>query len=323
MTGSGTSIETASDDCIDVVAAVLRDDKGNILLTQRRQGTHLEGLWEFPGGKVEASETHAVALHRELSEELGIQTGTIQPLIQVSHQYPEKKVRLHIYDVLTFSGQAHGREGQVLQWCDMNQLQTMPMPAADHPVIQALRLPKFYPITGAADSDRQWLEYMESLSDHSLIQFRAKELDIDHQRQRLEQVLSETSLISAQIMLNGPVAWVQELDLAGVHLTSHKLMSLSRRPVSEQYWVAASCHNLEEIKQAEAIGVDFICLSPVLKTDSHPDATVMRFESFAKRAAATNLPVYGLGGLAVEDLKQVINCGGQGIAGISAFWVGV
>ena len=95
---------------LHVAAAVIRGTDGRILLAQRPAHKHQGGLWEFPGGKVEAGESVLSALARELREELGIQVTHAQPLIQVRHAYPDQRVLLDVYEVTEFTGDAHGAE---------------------------------------------------------------------------------------------------------------------------------------------------------------------------------------------------------------------
>ena len=87
-------------------------------------------------------------------------------------------------------------------------------------------------------------------------------------------------------------------------------------------WVCASCHNPDELIQAEKVGVDFVVLGPVLPTSSHPGAVNLGWSEFEAFVNKTRLPVYGLGGLACSDLMRVQGVGGQGVAGIRAFVTG-
>lgn len=125
---------------VRVAAAVIRDGAGRILLTQRAQGTHLGGLWEFPGGKVERGEKLQQALQRELHEELGIAVLEATPLITVSHRYPEKTVTLHVFDVSRFTGTPRGVEHQPLTWRGPGELGELPLPAADEAIVTAVLL---------------------------------------------------------------------------------------------------------------------------------------------------------------------------------------
>ncbi len=124
---------------VRVAVGVVADAAGAILITRRPDHTHQGGLWEFPGGKVEADETVEAALQRELHEELGIVVQAAEPLLQVQHAYPDKTVLLDVWRVLGYHGQPHGREGQPLAWVLPAALADFPFPAADAPIIARLR----------------------------------------------------------------------------------------------------------------------------------------------------------------------------------------
>ena len=121
---------------IVVVAAVIERD-GAFLLTLRPAGTHLEGHWEFPGGKVHPAETHAEALRRELHEELDIAAEVGERVEQVTHAYPEKTVELHFYRC-EFEGEPKPMMGQVMRWVPRAELAVLPFPDADRRLITTL-----------------------------------------------------------------------------------------------------------------------------------------------------------------------------------------
>ena len=125
---------------IPVVAAVLKDAHGRLLLAQRPVGKHLAGTWEFPGGKVDPGETPAQALERELAEELGIRIESSAPLLSLNHQYADRSVRLMLREVIDWQGEPMGLEGQALQWVTLPQASRLSMPAADRPIIRVLQL---------------------------------------------------------------------------------------------------------------------------------------------------------------------------------------
>ena len=99
---------------IEVVAGVIRDRRGRILLARRTEDRDLAGLWEFPGGKHEPGETPEDALKRELREELGIEIEVGSPLIRVPQSYSTKRLRLDVYNVDAWRGTVRGLEGQAL-----------------------------------------------------------------------------------------------------------------------------------------------------------------------------------------------------------------
>ena len=124
---------------IDVVAGVILDAaRARVLLALRRADQHQGGLWEFPGGKVDAGEALADALRRELDEELGIRVGAVEPRCTLEHAYPDKTVRLHVFDVLGFEGEPVGREGQELRWTALDELGSTAFPDANAPIVAGL-----------------------------------------------------------------------------------------------------------------------------------------------------------------------------------------
>jgi 8-oxo-dGTP diphosphatase len=124
-----------------VSAVALIDADGRVLLAQRPEGKSLAGLWEFPGGKVEAGETPEAALIRELKEELGIDTwqSCLAPLTFASHAYPEFHLLMPLFACRKWQGTASPREGQTLAWVRPAALRDYPMPPADLPLIPILR----------------------------------------------------------------------------------------------------------------------------------------------------------------------------------------
>jgi len=124
-------------DTIVVLAAIIERDAG-FLLTRRLKGTHLEGLWEFPGGKCEPGETHEECLARELREELGV-SATIGPeLLVTEHAYPERTVRLH-FRRCDIEGEPQTLIGQQMQWVTREQLGAIAFPEADRELVDLLR----------------------------------------------------------------------------------------------------------------------------------------------------------------------------------------
>ena len=124
-----------------VSAVALIDPDGRVLLAQRPEGKSMAGLWEFPGGKVEAGETPEDALVRELHEELGIETWSscLAPLTFASHTYDDFHLLMPLFACRKWDGIVQGKEGQKLVWVHAKDLNKYPMPPADVPIIPILR----------------------------------------------------------------------------------------------------------------------------------------------------------------------------------------
>jgi len=124
-----------------VAAIALVDPDGRVLIAQRPAGKHLEGLWEFPGGKLRQGETPEAALIRELKEELGIDVAEscLAPLSFASHAYEEFHLLMPLYVCRIWQGAVSAREGQQLKWVRSSKLGDWPMPPADAPLVAALR----------------------------------------------------------------------------------------------------------------------------------------------------------------------------------------
>lgn len=124
-----------------VVACALVDSDGRVLVAARPSGKSMAGLWEFPGGKVEAGETPEAALIRELKEELSIDVtaACLAPLSFASHAYDEFHLLMPLYVCRKWDGQITPREEQETQWLRPRHLFDLPMPPADKPLIAALR----------------------------------------------------------------------------------------------------------------------------------------------------------------------------------------
>jgi len=123
---------------LEVAAGLIRDAAGRILVTRRRRGSHLEGLWEFPGGKLEAGETPAACLARELTEELSA-TFTVGELVEtVRWEYPDRTVVIHFFDCRQAGGEIAPTQEQAMQWVEPARLLDYDFPPADRELIARL-----------------------------------------------------------------------------------------------------------------------------------------------------------------------------------------
>lgn len=309
---------------LHVAVGVIENKSGEILIAKRSDSAHQGGLWEFPGGKVDAGETLQSALSRELKEELAIDVLQSQPLIQIRHDYPDKSVLLDVHRVTAFSGEAKGNEGQPILWVNPDALPYYDFPAANQPIINAIRLPKYFAITGAYSSIPDFENKFSNLIDYGvkLIQLRIKDFS-SQQHQECLHIARQLSTKCVQLQINTSVKEFMKLDAQtgmGLHLNAEELMGHSIRPIDKNLLLGTSCHSIAELKQAEKIQADYVFLSPVNYTKSHADAEVLGWSRFREMIEKINIPVYALGGMSESDLTSAIQSGAQGIASISAWW---
>jgi len=122
-----------------VAAGILRDASGRVLITERVGGGPFQGMWEFPGGKIDTDENAAQALARELEEELGIEVTDTEHFMHVEHDYPDRSVSIDFFVIGAWKNEPAGLEGQALRWVDAALLADQNLLPADVPVIEALQ----------------------------------------------------------------------------------------------------------------------------------------------------------------------------------------
>ncbi|MCK5697053.1 MAG: Nudix family hydrolase [Gammaproteobacteria bacterium] len=339
-------LNTEHEPLVTHVAVAVILNKGRVLISKRGKNVHQGGLWEFPGGKVELGETCQQALLREIKEELGIYIQKTRPLIKILHSYPDKKVLLETLIVSDYEGydysleqnnqSQHGLEGQMVKWINLDDLNKYAFPVANQSIIKALLLPDTYvispdPFTNYLDSHKisQFLaEFAHTSHQHSLVQLRIKSLDNDTEQlnaivqQCLDIAQQQNTHIIFNSSMNLSVAIQQQST--GHHLTTQHLYDTHYVTHYRQHFpdhlLVASCHCLEDIRQANQLELDFIVLSAIMQTQSHPQQKPIGWLAFERLTAVATMPVFALGGMNINDMNQAQSFGAQGIAAISALW---
>lgn len=318
---------------LHIVLAALKRKDGAILIGRRDSGSHQGGLWELPGGKVEADESSMTALVREVREETGFWVRRTTPLLRLLHdypaegRYPARTVHLEVWLVNEFHGDSDLPGGE-WRWVMPGDLSGYAFPAANRPIIRALQLTRLYQITPVIgehfDNGAVLLAYLEwSCAQGSrLISFRQPHLNGDDYCLLAEKVILLAHGYGARVLLNCPVEWSRRIQADGLHLNSERLLRCQSRPVGESQLFAASCHNEGELQWAEQVGADFVVLSPVKPSASHPGAPALGWERFRALCSKTSLPVYALGGMGSGDLLPALFAGAQGIAAIRSLYPG-
>jgi 8-oxo-dGTP diphosphatase len=326
---------------IHVVAGVLEDAAGRVLVAQRPAGKSLAGGWEFPGGKLLASEERVAGLARELEEELGIriEPASCRPLIRYLHAYPELEVLLDVFRVGRWSGAPQCLEHQALDWRPPDALLSRGLLPADAPIVNALRLPAIVAVTpaGAEHGEAQFMDAIEVLAERTgdaLICLRRPDLAAARLVELAGGVACRLEGTGARLLLHGePVALLSALEsapaglaarlepvLAGIHMPGRCLETMTARPVPRSMWWGVSCHDAAQLAHAAAIGADYAFLGHVAATASHPGRPGMGWDRFARLVGDLPLPAYAIGGLGPQDLETAWAQGAQGIAAIRGLW---
>ncbi|KWF32458.1 thiamine-phosphate phosphorylase [Burkholderia diffusa] len=190
-------------------------------------------------------------------------------------------------------------------------------------------LPRCYVITPepssvAATDCRAFLDRLSAVlaRGETLVQLRVKSFGADAFARLAADALARCDTAGAQLMLNGPIdaAGVMQLDGAGWHLDGAALRAVAQRPLPAARRMSAACHTADDLALAARAGVDFVTLSPVLPTLSHPGAPTLGWTQFTTLTAQAAMPVYALGGMTRAHLDVARRHGAYGVAGIRGFW---
>lgn len=309
-------------DLVHVAVAIILNHNKEVLISLRAKDSHQGGLWEFPGGKIEPSESVSDALKREIYEELDISILKASAFKEIKFQYTDKKVLLDVWIIESFTGVAKGAEGQQIKWQAINDLRVEDFPAANRPIINSLQLPDKYMITGPyIDIDDFSLKLETSLKNGvSLVQLRCKKSSEDEYKVLANKALSLCKSYNAKLLLNTTNELFSSFNVDGLHLTSKMLNTTQNRPISDSLLLSVSCHTDAEIKKAKQLNADIVLLSPVKETVSHPGVQGIGWDKFKHLSENIESPVYALGGMSIKDLLDAKKFGAQGIAAITCFW---
>jgi len=309
---------TAQVPIIQVACGVIFDAQGRILLAQRPAGKIAAGLWEFPGGKIEAGESAEAALHRELDEELGIRVGVSERLLRFRHRYSDREVWLDTWCVREFTGMPSSRENQAFAWLPIEEVPRYPVLPTVLPILRALRLPSFYVFTPPEISEADLVSGIGGLPPGACLRLR-----LPGRSEAQYEAVAQRALLGCRergvaLMLDRDPQQVLRLDAAGWHAPESVWRALSGPPELQgrRFW--GSVHDAGGAAALKALGAEGAVIGNVAATRSHPGRPSLGWEQVMQ--ASGEMPVYAIGGLGPADLPLARFHGAQGIAGISAFW---
>lgn len=304
---------------IKAVVGALYNNKQQILIAKRQSHQFMGGFWELPGGKIESSESEQQALIRELKEELGIVVTDLSIHQTMVYQYTDRIVELSIYTIDQYQHMPEGIEGQEIAWVDIDKLHKYKLLPTMKAFINSITLPNKYWITPSSNHQTDdWMAKFNNkiTQDIELIQLRSKTKLDDVFITELHDKCKQNGI---KLLLNTTDKSFNKAYCDGWHLTTGEMLKLDQRPCDKGKLLGASTHNLEEALQAQKNGADFVVISPVQATQTHPDTPPIGWDTAQEVVNKLNIPVYFLGGMELDDLDKALKLGAQGIAGVSAF----
>ena len=304
---------------IKAVVGVLRNESGQLLIAKRQDHQFMAGFWELPGGKIEDGETTEETIIRELNEELGIKVNALSLHQTMQHTYADRTVELCIYNIDQYQNTPLGIEGQQIAWASVQELHNYQLLPTMKAFIDSITLPNKYWITPSSNhQDEAWMKKFDEkmTQDISLIQLRSK-TTLDSRF--ITELHNKCQQHSINLLINTIDKSFKESYCDGWHMTTNEMLNLKSRPCADDKILGASTHDLNEALKAQELGADFVVISPVQATKTHPDTVPLGWDSAIEVVNKLNIPVYFLGGMGLNDLDRTLKIGAQGIAGVSAF----
>ena len=310
-----TIVEQQNLPLINVAVAVIQREDGHVLMAERPCGKESAGFWEFPGGKFELGEGAEQAITRELYEELGIKLNVAYPWICYKHIYPDKIVKLHVYRVFEWEGIPFGREGQRISWENPGSVTVKPLLPANEKILQAIALPLIYAIINAGPGNMVKLitrltYFLEQ--GVRLMQVRVRDMNPDQRIQIMRPIVNLAHNYGAKVLVNGNEPFALKSGADGIHLSANQLMNTHTRPCKKL--LSVSCHNASELAHAATLRANFVSLSPVRSTQTHPNISGMGWKKFSDLTNNLSMPVYAFGGLDSNCLETAMHHHAYGIA---------
>ncbi|HIG88477.1 MAG TPA: Nudix family hydrolase, partial [Candidatus Thioglobus sp.] len=233
--------------------------------------------------------------------------------------YADRMVELCIYNIDQYQNTPLGIEGQQIAWVSVQELHNYQLLPTMKAFINSITLPNKYWITPSTNHQSEsWMKKFDEkmTQDISLIQLRSKTTLDNHFIAELHDKCKQHNV---KLLINTIDKSFDESHCDGWHITTDEMLKLNKNPCDENKLLGASTHSLDEALKAQEIGADFVVISPVQATQTHPETIPIGWKAAEEVVRKLNIPVYFLGGMDLEDLDKTLKIGAQGIAGVSAF----
>ena len=287
--------------------------RGKVLVGWRNADQHQGNKYEFPGGKVEEGETPVEACRREIFEEVGIGIQQWNAFDVIHHDYDDVEVFLHIFHAAVPEQYLVDIQ-KPWAWYTRDQLLELNFPKANKDIIQRLywshQIKISDQLSAYATGKNDQLFYWRIEATHEAI---AQLNQFDH----LDQYDLSQLMVNIDVWQQLPEAIQKKIQT--IHFKQHQLMNLTVGQLPIGIRCIAACHDRVSLQHAQQLGFDAVILSPVLKTQTHPETVALGWENFSNYAKTCDIPVFALGGLTQNDLQLAQQKHAYGITGIRHF----
>ena len=294
--------------------AILENNNQSYLFSKRKKLPYIN-YFEFPGGKLNEDEKPYDALLRECKEEIGIIITSAEYINTIKQHYLDFDVILYIFKINTYDGTIRSQENQEILFLNPYQM-THKFLQSTFRILKLLKLQRNI-IISEIDCQNISSDIL-NIRNNYMLRIRS----FDYAEDEYKQIISKASMNCKremiQLIIDHPFENNSALDFSGIHYTSSNLLKVDKINESK-YFLSASCHNLDEVSIANNLNLDFIIVSPVLKS-KYKNEKCLGWEGFKKISEYASMPTFALGGISPKDLPISIDNSGYGVSGITNFW---
>ena len=292
---------------ISISVALIQDGSSYICL--QRKNKLYNNYIEFPGGKLLPGETESNCLIREIKEELDINVTKFKFIGVIKHLYDDLLIKINVFKIFKYDGHIHSHEArEIIMYNSISNFNILP---THHRILKLIKLPRLLKILTIDDFNNN--EVLD-ISRYSSLRLRGISYDF-YKKNIKNKFISQK--FSGNIFIDYPYNIVWEDHYHGIHFTSNNLHHYDQYKKDPKIIYSASCHTEDDINLCNKKLLDFILISPVLR--SHNMHSVLKWSRFSELSEYSYLPTYALGGLSSQtnDYQTCIEHNGFGIAGIS------